>query len=59
MYLASEAAALDRAQLIRAMAGREIGQEFPARIHTDAREPAAPVLDVRSLSAPPRFSDLW
>ena len=56
--LASEAAALDRAQLIRAMVGREMGQEFPARIHTDAKEPAAPVLDVRSLSAPPRFSDV-
>jgi ABC-type sugar transport system ATPase subunit len=57
--LASEAAALDRAQLIRAMVGREMGQEFPARIHAPAPVGAvAPVLDVRSLSAPPRFSDL-
>jgi ABC-type sugar transport system ATPase subunit len=45
---------LDRRQLIRWMVGRDVSEEFPARTPT----PGAPVLEVRGLSAPPRFRDV-
>jgi ABC-type sugar transport system ATPase subunit len=48
------AAGLDRQQLIRWMVGRDVSEEFPAR----AVEPGAPVLEVRGLSHPPRFSNV-
>jgi ribose transport system ATP-binding protein len=44
---------LDRSQLIRWMVGRDVSEEFPAR--TSA--PGETVLEVRGLSAPPRFHD--
>ncbi len=44
---------VDRAALIRWMVGRDLSEEFPARSHATG----APVLEVRQLSAPPRFSD--
>jgi len=62
--LTADAAALDRPALIRAMVGREISGEFPADVHQKAVVPMAtgagdpPVLDVRSLAAPPRFFDV-
>ncbi|MFI5178759.1 MAG: sugar ABC transporter ATP-binding protein [Vicinamibacterales bacterium] len=48
------AAGLDRAQVIRWMVGREVSEEFPARQTT----PGAPVLEVRGLTAAPRFRDV-
>jgi ribose transport system ATP-binding protein len=55
--LSADANALDRAALIRAMVGRDIEEEFPSRtaIAKSEGRPAAPVLEVRSLAAPPRF----
>ena len=47
-------AGVDRPQLIRWMVGRDIAEEFPSR-HI---EPGPTVLDVRGLSAPPRFRDV-
>jgi ABC-type sugar transport system ATPase subunit len=52
--VSAPAAGVDRAQLIRWMVGRDVSEEFPAR--TPA--PGAAVLDVRHLSAPPRFHDV-
>ncbi len=49
----ARAADVDRAGLIKWMVGRDLSEEFPSRSHT----PGAPVLEVRHLSAPPRFSD--
>jgi ABC-type sugar transport system ATPase subunit len=46
---------LDRAQLIRWMVGREVSEEFPPRVAPPADAPA--VLEVRGLSAAPRFRD--
>jgi ABC-type sugar transport system ATPase subunit len=43
---------LDRAQLIRWMVGRDVSEEFPPRTATLG----APVLEVRGLSHPPRFT---
>jgi ribose transport system ATP-binding protein len=51
----SAAAELDRAQLIRAMVGREISEELPARPPVPAGAPT--VLEVRNLRCPPRFHD--
>jgi ribose transport system ATP-binding protein len=48
------AAGLDRTQLIRWMVGRDVSEEFPAR----AASPGSMVLEVRGLSAPPRFTDV-
>jgi len=45
---------VDRRQLIRWMVGRDISEEFPSR-HV---EPGPTVVEVRGLSAPPRFSDV-
>jgi ABC-type sugar transport system ATPase subunit len=51
----ADAAALDRASLIRTMVGREMSQEFPAR----GTAPLGPqILEVRALAAPPRFADV-
>jgi ABC-type sugar transport system ATPase subunit len=50
----AEATALDRPQLIRWMVGRDVSEEFPAR---DV-PPGEIVIDVKRLSAPPRFSDV-
>jgi ABC-type sugar transport system ATPase subunit len=53
--VASESAAgLDRQQLIRWMVGRDVSEEFPARHVT----PGATVLDVRGLTAAPRFQNV-
>ncbi len=43
---------VNRAQLIRWMVGRDVTEEFPSRTPSIG----APVLQVRNLSAPPRFS---
>ena len=48
------AAGLDRVQLIRWMVGREVSEEFPPRTPTIGET----VLDVRHLTAPPRFADV-
>src|ERR1019366_962359 len=48
------AAGLDRTALVRWMVGRDVSEEFPAR-HPS---PGAVVLEVRNLSAPPRFADV-
>ena len=48
------AAGLDRAQLIRWMVGRDVSEEFPARTPS----PGATALEVRHLSAAPRFLDV-
>lgn len=44
----------DRAKLIRLMVGRDLSEEFPAR----SGACGAPLLEVKRLSAPPRFSDV-
>jgi len=49
-----DAAGLDRPQLIRWMVGRDVSEEFPPR----EVSPGATVLDVKALSAPPRFSSV-
>jgi ribose transport system ATP-binding protein len=49
-----EAAGLDRPQLIRWMVGRDVSEEFPPR---DV-PPGETVIDVKRLSAPPRFWDV-
>src|SRR5262249_19154400 len=46
-------AGVDRAQVIRWMVGRDVAEEFPARTQAFG----AVTLEVRALSAPPRFSD--
>jgi len=56
--LTQDAAALDRTSLIRAMVGREIDQEFSSAARPAASTTAPAVLEVRSLSAPPRFSNV-
>jgi ABC-type sugar transport system ATPase subunit len=59
--LTNDASSLDRPQLIRAMVGREMNEEFPrpqVRLKPDAASAPAPVLGVRLLSAPPRFADV-
>ncbi len=48
------AAGLDRRQVIRWMVGRDVSEEFPPRAPTAG----APVLEVRNLSARPRFSSV-
>jgi ABC-type sugar transport system ATPase subunit len=48
------AAGLDRRQLIHWMVGRDVSEEFPLR-HV---APGRTVLEVRGLSAPPRFHDV-
>jgi ABC-type sugar transport system ATPase subunit len=50
----AEAASLDRPQLIRWMVGRDVSEEFPPR----AVSAGEIVIDVKRLSAPPRFSDV-
>jgi ABC-type sugar transport system ATPase subunit len=53
------AAGLDRAGLIRWMVGREVSEEFPERPGiSEAARHGEPVLEVRGLSAPRRFSDV-
>jgi len=54
LVVSTPAAGVTRAQLIRWMVGRDVSEEFPAR--TPA--PGTAVLDVRHLSAPPRFHDV-
>ncbi len=54
--LTTEAAALDRSGLIRAMVGRDVNLDVPA-IATPV-DAGNVVLDVRSLAAHPRFSDV-
>jgi ABC-type sugar transport system ATPase subunit len=49
-----EAAGLERPQLIRWMVGRDVSEEFPARGASSGET----VLDVKALSAPPRFSSV-
>jgi ABC-type sugar transport system ATPase subunit len=44
---------IDRAAIIRWMVGRDLAEEFPTRTHAIG----GVVLDVRRLSAPPRFVD--
>jgi ribose transport system ATP-binding protein len=56
--LTAEAAALDRPRLIRAMVGRDLEQEFPGEAARGPSGGAPPVLEVRSLSAPPRLGDV-
>jgi ABC-type sugar transport system ATPase subunit len=59
--LTDDAGALDRPRLIRAMVGREIDQEFPPKVEVPipaASEGGMVVLDVKSLSAPPLFTDV-
>jgi len=51
----SAGAGLERAQLIRWMVGREVSEEFPPRVGPSADAPV--VLEVRGLSAAPRFRD--
>jgi ABC-type sugar transport system ATPase subunit len=50
----SPVAAVDRAQLIRWMVGRDVTEEFPPRASTRGET----VLEVRGLACPPRFSDV-
>ncbi|HEX5069442.1 MAG TPA: sugar ABC transporter ATP-binding protein [Vicinamibacterales bacterium] len=53
--VATEAVAgVDRRQLIRWMVGRDVSEEFPSR----RIDPGATVLEVRGLSAAPRFQDV-
>ena len=49
-----EAPGLERPQLIRWMVGRDVSEEYPAR----EVSPGETVLDVKALSAPPRFSSV-
>jgi ribose transport system ATP-binding protein len=49
-----EAPGLERPQLIRWMVGRDVSEEFPARGVSSGDT----VLDVKALSAPPRFSSV-
>ena len=56
--LTNDAAALDRAGLIRAMVGRDVNQDFSSDERTLEHATAGVVLEVRSLTAPPRFSDV-
>jgi ABC-type sugar transport system ATPase subunit len=56
--LTQDAATLDRTGLIRAMVGREINQEFSSDVRPAVRTTAPAALEVRSLSARPRFSDV-
>jgi rhamnose transport system ATP-binding protein len=44
----------DRASLIRAMVGRDVSEEYPARRH----DIGAPVIEVSHLASPGRFSDV-
>jgi ABC-type sugar transport system ATPase subunit len=48
------ATGIDRRQLIRWMVGRDVSEEFPAR----QISPGAVILDVKKLSAPPRFHEV-
>ena len=45
---------IDRPTIIRWMVGRDLAEEFPSRTHA----PGEPVLEVRQLAAPPRFSNV-
>jgi ABC-type sugar transport system ATPase subunit len=56
--MTNDAAAVDRAGLIRAMVGRAVNEGYSSELRAAPTATAAVVLDVRSLSAPPRFSDV-
>ena len=53
----ARAADVNRAEVIRWMVGRDVSEEFPPRSSLPGG-PGDTVLDVRRLSAPPRFSDV-
>jgi ABC-type sugar transport system ATPase subunit len=50
----TDAAAIDRRQLIRLMVGRDLSEEFPRR----SPSPGSPVVAVRRLACAPRFTDV-
>jgi ribose transport system ATP-binding protein len=50
----SAVAEVDRAELLRAMVGRDVAEEFPLR----TPQPGPPVLEVEHLASAPRFHDV-